>query len=171
MNKQHEESNHSIRKIKLPGESSHLDKGTLACDLIMLGIFLWNQICYGMDMMFLIIPLALLGTYLLLFCVYPEEYCFADTGLEVHHKFRKTVVIPYDAVFNYEASSHDSFINILQSNKVKVYYAQARQKRMIQCLPRDVESFVEALKWNCAEFHEDKQEKSKLEVFFNNTTK
>lgn len=166
MNKQHDEFNHPIRKIAIQGESSFLDKGAFVCDLVMLGVFLWNQIRYGMDMLFLIIPLALLGTYLLLFCVYPEEYRFTDAGLEVHHKFRKMVVIPYDAVFNYEASSHDSFINILQNNKVKVYYTQEKQKKMIQCLPGDVESFVEALKWNCAEFHEDEQEKSKLEVFF-----
>ena len=120
MSKQQEETGRSIRRITLPGESSLLDKGALTCDLVMLGIFLWNQIRYGMDMLFLIIPLVLLGIYLLLFCVYPEEYFFTDAGLEVHHKFRKMVVIPYDAVFNYEASSHDSFINILQNNKVKV---------------------------------------------------
>ena len=159
--------NKPVRKVELPGESSGLDKGALVCDLLMLGIFLWNQIRYGMDMLFLIIPLTLVGAYLLLFCVFAETYCFAETALEIQHRFRKTVAIPYDCVFNFEASAHDSFINILQSNKVKVYYTQGKGKKTIVCMPRDVETFVETLKWNCAEFHEDHKDVSKLEVFFN----
>lgn len=149
------------------GESSASDVGALVCDLIMLGVFVWNQIRYGMNMLFLIIPLALLGIYLLLFCVLPEQYHFSEALIEVRHTFRKTVSIPYDAVFNYEAASRDSFINLLQKNRVKIYYFQNKKKKVMICMPRDVASFVETLKWNCPEFYEEPNEKSKLEVFFN----
>ena len=166
MNNQMEESKRIPRQLVLAGEAGHAEKGALACDLIMLGIFVWNQIAYGIDMMFLIIPLALLAVYFVMFGLVAEEYRFAEAALEIQHRFRKTVVIPYDAVFNFEASARDSFINIVQSNKVKVYHAQGTQKKMTMCTPKDVATFVETLKWNCPEFHEEPQEKSKLEVFF-----
>lgn len=168
MNNQTDNVQQRIRRITLPGESSAADKGALACTIIMLGIFIWNQIVYGMDMLICIIPLALLAVYFVLFGLFAEEYCFAETALEIRHRFRKTVEIPYGAVFNLEASARDSFINIVQSNKVKVYHLQGKKRRMTLCTPRDVATFVETLKWNCPEFHEENQEKSKLEVFFSN---
>lgn len=153
--------------LTLSGESSNIDKGALVCDLIMLGVFIWNQIFYEMDMLFLIIPLVLVGIYLVLFCIMTDEYCFTESSLEIRHRYRRTVLITYDSVFNFDASAHDSFINILQSNKVKVYYTESKKKRMILCRPKDVASFVEALKQNCPEFSEEKREKTKLDVFLN----
>ena len=166
MSKRTETSDREVQLRTFRGESSNSDKGALICDLVMLCIFLWNQIRYGMNMLFLIIPLALLGVYLALYCVWPEEYCFTERSLTVRHKFRKSMEIPYEAVFNYEASSKDSFINIHQSNRVKIYYTKEKKKKAILCMPKDVASFVDTLKWNCPEFHEDPKEKSKLDVFF-----
>ena len=116
-------------------------------------------------MLFLIIPLALLGAYLLFFCVLPEKYCFTQSSLEIRHKAKKTVVIPYESVFNYEATAKDSFINIFQSNRVRVYY-ETQKKKVAVCMPVDVATFVETLKWNCPEFFDDQQVKTKLESLF-----
>ena len=154
------------RTLTLIAESSTFDKGALICDVIMIGIFLWTQLFYQMNMLFLIIPLTLVGIYLVLFCVVPEKYHFGEDALEIHHKFRKTVKIAYESVFNYDSTTKDSFINIFQSNSVKVYYTVETKKRAILCTPKDVSSFVEILKWNCPEFWEDSTKQSSLEVFF-----
>ena len=166
MNKPETAGNRIARTLTIQGEAGGLEKSALACDAFMLGILGWNQIRYGMDMLFLIIPLVLVGIYLLLFGVIAEAYYFINDSLEIRHRFRKTIAIPYDAVFQYEAQAHDSFINIAQSNKVKVYYAQGHKKSVVLCRPEDTELFVETLKWNCPEFHENPKEKSRLEVFF-----
>ena len=156
-----------VRKLTIRGEASLSDKGALICDAIMLGISAWNQIYYGMDMLFLIIPLTAIGIYLVLFGIIPETYCFVEGMLQITHRFRKTVEIPYESVFNYEAKSHDTFINITQSNLVKVYYLIGTTKAVAICRPRDVDAFVEALKENCNEFHRQSQ-KNSLSVFFDN---
>lgn len=153
------------KEMTIRGEASGIDKGALVCDLIMLGILLWNQLRYGMNMLFLIIPLALIGVYLVLFGMVAETYCFTKNSLEIRHKFRKTVEIPYETVFNYESSTRDSFINITQRNLVKVYHTVGTKKKLAVCRPCDVESFVNALRTNCSEFHEEPR-KSRLDVFF-----
>ena len=152
--------------MTLVGETNVADKGVLFCDLLMIGMFTWNQLRYGMDMLFLIIPLVLIGIWIAIFGLIPESYRFADLTLNVVHKFRKTLQIPYEKVFNYEATSHDTFINILRRNTVKVYYyTAAGKKRVALCSPRDVETFVEVLRAKCPEFYEE-EPNSSLKVFF-----
>ena len=155
---------HNKKEKVLPGEASGMDKSALICDLVMLGIFVWNQLRYGMNMLFAIIPLAVIGVYLLLFGVLPETYCFTQTALEIRHKVRRTQLIAYEEVFNYEASSKDTFININQHNVVKIYYMAGKKKRVVSCRPCDVETFVEILKANCPEFDVPSQP-SCLDVF------
>ena len=151
--------------MTIRGEANGMDKGALVCDVIMLAILLWNQLRYGMDMLFLIIPLALIAVYLVLFGMVPDTYCFTKDSLEIVHRFRKKVKIPYETVFNYESSARDSFVNITQRNLVKVYHTVGTKKKLTACRPCDVESFVDALRTNCSEFHEEPR-KSRLDVFF-----
>ena len=160
-------NNTGIKMTVIPGESSSLDKGALICDGIMLVICLWNQIRYGMEMWFLIIPLAFIGVFLYMFGVVPETYHFTKNTLVITQRFRKEKKIPYEAVFNYESSSRDAFINISQSNSVKIYYTVGKKKKVEFCKPCNVETFVDALKMNCNEFHGE-EKKSQLDIFFNN---
>ena len=154
------------KQLMLAGETNAADKGVLFCDLLMIGIFTWNQLRYGMDMLFLIIPLALIGVWIAVFALIPEDYRFAESDLEIIHKFQKTQKISYERVFNYDAKSRDSFINILRRNTVKVYYYTSKEKkRVVICHPRDVETFVEALRERCPEFHKE-EHNSSLQVFF-----
>ena len=167
MNKENEQNIvKAVKQLTIRGQASGTDKAALVCDVIMLAVFLWNQIRYGMDMLFLIIPLALIGMIIVVFGIIPERYCFTETSLEIAHRFRKKLNIPYDAVFNYEAAGRDSFINITQHNMVKVYYTAGGKKRVSVCRPCDVETFVDALKNNCVEFHTERS--SGLDVFFEN---
>lgn len=168
MNKKDIQTHRDIRLAIFQGEPSNIDKGALACDLVVVCIFAWNQIYYEMNMLFLIIPLLFLGMYLILFGMVAEKYHFTSTSLDIRHRFRKTVTIQYPDIFNYEATSKDMFINIAQSNRVKIYYMQANKKKVLICMPKDVASFVETLKWNCPEFYDDTKQKSKLDVFFKN---
>lgn len=140
----------------------------LICDLVMLSIFLWDHFVYGLDLLFLIIPLALIGLWLIFFCIFPETYRFAEEELYIIRKFQKTVAISYASVFNFDAVSRDGFINLLRSNQVKVYYTQEKKRRAFICTPQDVEGFVETLKTNCPEFDLPEQEESRLNVFFEN---
>ena len=87
-----------------------------------------------------------------------------ETKLKNIREVAAQVGFPDDEVFNYEASTRDSFMNLLQSNCVKVYYLAGKRKQTALCRPRDPERFVEALRQNCPEF--EMQENSKLEVFF-----
>ena len=80
---------HPVQLRSFPGEVSGAEVGALACDLVMLGIFLWDQIVHRMDMLFAIIPLLLIGLWLLFFGVFPETYRFAEDGLQITHKFKK----------------------------------------------------------------------------------
>lgn len=147
------------------GEVSRSEIGALVCDVLLLCIFLYNQIFYGLDMWFAILPLLAIGIYLVLFGAIPEQYRFAESSLEVWHLGFKIADIPYEAVFNCEAKSRDNFINLLQDNKVKVYYTAGKTKKVTTCRPRDVAAFETELKNRCPEFKEDGL-KSKLEVFF-----
>lgn len=147
------------------GEADRGDLGTLICDALLLGVFFYNQIFYGLDMWFVILPLLAIGLYLVFFGIIPDQYHFTETALEVRHLFCKTVSIPYVAVFNLEAKERDNFVNLLQENKVKVYYAVGNAKKLTVCKPRDVYAFVQELKKRCPEFDEDGQE-SKLKPFF-----
>lgn len=156
----------SVRTLTIQGKSGGGDIGALVCDIIMVVILLWNQIRYGMDMLFLIIPLILIGFGIVVFGIIPETYCFTETALEVTHKFHRTVRIPYETVFNFDAAAQDRFINILRSNTVKVYHTVGKKKKLTVCAPQDVEGFVDALKANCPEFHVQGQKKSRLAVFF-----
>ena len=119
-------------------------------------------------MLFFIIPLALIGLWLVLFCIFPETYRFVEEELQITHKFKKTITVSYTSVFNFDSVSRDGFINLLRSNRVKVYYTQGKKRRVIICTPRDVEGFVETLKINCPEFDLPEQNSSQLAVFFDN---
>lgn len=151
------------------GKPAGFEIFALVCDLIMLSVLILTHIRYGVNMLFLIIPLILIGIYLVLFCVIPEEYCFLDNTFEIRHRFRRTVMIPYDQVFNYEATASDSFINIGQSNKVKIYYQVNNKKSTLICRPKIVESFVDVLKLKCPIFN-IKNENS-LNAFFDDTNR
>lgn len=159
-------TNKKLEPRVFPGEVSTSEVGALVCDVIMLAIFLWNQLVYGLDMMALIIPLALIGLWLLLFCVVPEVYRFEERALLITHRFRRTVSVSYTSVFNYDAVARDGFVNLLRSNRVKVYYTHDGKRRMAVCLPRDVEGFVDTLKARCPEFDAQDSEESRLAVFF-----
>ncbi len=148
------------------GEVEKFGVGAFVCDVILLVIFLWNELRYGVHMHFLTVPLFLLGLYFALFELTPEQYCFTDTALEIRHRFRKTTVIAYDVFFNFEATVHDSFVNILRNNSVKVYYTVGKSKRATVCRPRNVDAFVNALKRYCPEFQTGEHTDSRLNVFF-----
>ena len=133
--------------LTIQGESGAGEWGALICDSIMLAIFLWNQLYYGLNMLFFILLLAAIAVYLVLFGILPELYNFDENALSISHRFRKEKQIPYESVFNYDASKRDGFVNILQSNNVKVYYYTAKgDKAVALCKPRDVDTFLEMLK-------------------------
>lgn len=152
-------------RLMLAGETSFSDKGVFVCDLLLLGVFIWNQFIYKMDMILLIIPLLLIAIWIAVFALTPENYCFTDSSLEITHKFRKTLQISYENVFNYDASTRDKFLNILQKNEVKVYYYTATgNKRAVLCSPKNVGAFIEMLWEKCPEFYDE--EHNNLQVFF-----
>ena len=152
----------------MQGEPGSTETCALVCDVLLLAMFLWNQLCYGMNMLLLIIMLLLIGVYLAIFGVIPEAYRFADRGLEIVHPLRKSVWIPYEAVFNFDATIHDSFINLLQGNKVKVYHIDGKTKKATVCRPRNAGAFVDVLKQKCPELHTDANANHRLETFFEN---
>lgn len=160
-----QKSEKSDAPLRISGEIGRGELGALVCDVLLLGVFLYNQLFYGLDMWFLILPLLAIGLYLALFGVIPEKYLFTETSLEIWHLFYKAAVIPYEAVFNLETSERDSFVNLLQDNKVKIYHTAGRAKRLTICRPQNVVAFAEELKKRCPEFEEDGQE-SKLDIFF-----
>ena len=153
------------RDLVIKGEVGRLEIVAAVCDVFMLSIFLYNQIFYGINMLFLIIPLIVIGLYLLFFGIIPEKYRFTDTSLEIWRISNKTATIFYDQVFNLEVTARDGFVNLLQDNKVKIYHTAGKSKRSTICKPRDVDNFAKELKKRCPEFAEDGQN-SKLEVFF-----
>ena len=161
-------SKHEKTPLILKGEASSSDKLALICDVLMLGILLWNQLYYRMDMLFLIIPLLLIAVYFVLFGITAESYRFMADRLEIVHPLRKTVRIPYDTVFNFDMTAHDSFINITQGNKIKLYHTVGKTKRLTICRPHDIITFADMLKQNCPEFHTEQPKTNRLDVFFEN---
>ena len=151
--------------LTIKGRAGRLEKIALICDAVMLAVFAYDAIRYGMDMLFLILPLAAIGLYLAVACLCPEEYHFTGEALEIRRRPGKTTVIPYESVFNYEADIRDPFLNADRSDTVKLYY-RAGGKKAALCRPRDAGAFLEAVKTNCPEFQEDPDGQSSLEVFF-----
>ena len=152
-------------RLIMSGEIGRGELAAVACDALLLIVFLYNQIFYGLDMWFLILPLFGIGLYLTAFGILPEKYHFTETTLEVWQLSLKVATIPYEAVFNLEQKATDGFVNLLQENKVKVYYTAGKTKRLALCKPKDTDAFTKELKNRCPEFKEDGQ-KSKLDVFF-----
>ena len=148
------------------GEAERSVIGALVCDAVLLGILLWDQIFYGMNMWFAIIPLLVIFLYLAYICFFPEEYCFTETSLEVRRLFCKTACIAYDGVFGLETKSRDRFVNLMQDNKVKVYYTSGSKKKMVICRPRDVYAFAEEMKKRCPELSEEEKPITGLDVFW-----
>ncbi|MBR5236739.1 MAG: hypothetical protein IKW06_05165 [Clostridia bacterium] len=150
----------------LRGEVGRTEFGAVACDVLLLGVLIYNQILHGLNMWFLILPLVLIGFYLVVFGILPERYCFTASSLEIWNFFYKVDCISYETVFNLEAKSRDNFVNLLQENKVKLYYSKGKSHRMVICKPKNVHAFVEELKGRCPGLAEDESE-SKLESFLN----
>ena len=163
-----QEKNGDSRNLIIRGETVFAEKGALVCALFMLMLFLWNQFRYGMNMMIFIIPLTLMCLYLVIVCTVPEYYCFTESELEIRRRWGVIRRISYHSVFNLESSVHDSSINLLQGNKVKLYYLNNGRKTLSVCRPVDVETFTDILRERCAEFNEDTENNSRLEVFFKN---
>lgn len=152
-------------KLVISGEVGRLEIGAVVCDVFILGVFIYDQIFYGMNMWFLILPLIVIGLYLVLFGIVPDRYHFTETSLEIWHFSNKIANISYGAVFNLEVIARDGFANLLQENKVKVYHTTGKSKKLTVCKPCDVYTFEKELKKRCPEFVEDTQN-SKLDVFF-----
>ena len=127
----------------------------LVCDVIMLLIFLWNQLRYGMNMLFLIIPLALIGALFAFFVIKPPEYRFTEESLEISRWFLKPVAVSYESVFNYDADARDSFINSGFGGRVKLYYESKGKKAALICRPVDPRGFEDALKARCPGLSDD----------------
>ena len=134
----------------------------------MLMVFIWDQLKYDIDMVYLIVILGCLEVYLFLFCVLPEKYCFCAKEIEIRHVFRRKKMIQYESVFNYEASIKDSLINITENNTVKLYYQVENRKYAVICRPIDVADFVEIVRKKCPEFCTEHDINSRLNVFINN---
>ena len=152
--------------IKINGTTCRTDICAFTCDMLLLCVFLYNQIFYGMNMWFLILPLFLIGIYLAFSGFVPEKYFFTETSLEIRHGFYKVTDIPYEDVFNLEAKGKDNFINLLQENRVTVYYTAGKRKKASVCRPENIHVFEEELKKRCPVFNGNEQ-KSRLSVFFN----
>ncbi|MBR6530656.1 MAG: hypothetical protein IKT43_04500 [Clostridia bacterium] len=155
----------SKRSVTLRSKASFSETFAFACSLFLFCMFLYNQLVYGMDMLLLIVFTGVLSAAIFLFCLLSEEYRFGEHALEVVCRFRKTQVILYADMFNYEADLRDSFLNLLQSDSVKVYYTKNGKKRFVLCRPREGLLFVEALKANCPEFF-DEDVASTIDVLF-----
>ena len=149
----------------IKGEVGRAEIGALVCDVLLLGAFVYNQVFYGLDMWFLILPLLIIGVCLVVFEIIPERYHLTETSLEVWHLTKRIAHISYESVFNLEVIARDGFINLLQENKVKVYHNAGKSKKLTICKPSDVYTFTEELKKRCPEF-DDNMQNSKLEVFF-----
>ena len=140
------------------GEVGRTEFGAVLCDVLLLGVLIYNQIFHGLDMWFLILPLVIIGLYLVVFGIIPERYCFTATSIEIWNLFFKVDSILYETVFNLEAKSRDNFVNLLQENKVKVYYVKGKSHRLVICKPQNVHTFVEELKNRCPRLVEDECE-------------
>ena len=118
----------------------------LGCTVVMLGIFLWVQLVYNLDMLFAIIPLNIVGICIYLFCMVPHEYVFSNTCLEIQHKFFKPLRIPYELIYDYELNIKDNFLNITADDGIKVYYEVGKKYKFVSCYPENSLAFAEELK-------------------------
>ena len=137
------------------GKVGTIEKVAFVCNSFLLIVFLYDQLFAQLNLLLLIFFLALIELYLIFFGLFPEEYCFSTDSLEIHRKFRKTVIITYNSVFNMDSVVKDKFINITQSSSVKLYYEDEKKKKTIICRPFDAVRFVEMVKERCEEFKEE----------------
>ncbi len=154
-----------IIQINIRGKIRPTDLVAFYCDLFMLVLLIWTQIKYGLQLLFLILPLLSIGIYLALFCLIPESYAFEIDALMIRHPFRKQKAISYTAVFNYEYAVSERFSRIKGNAQGKVYYTANGKNKMAVCLPEDGNRFSEAIYCNCPVFQEENGEKSRLETF------
>lgn len=152
--------------IVISGKADNRDILVLACDHFILGVFLWDQLRYGMDMLFIIIPLAAIAVYLIWNVLEPEQYCFTDTKLEIRQSLRHPTIILYENVFNMDVTKHDDFVNISRDDTVKLYYTKGKRKTTIICRPTETDRFIELIRTNCSVFHLDTFPKSDLDILF-----
>lgn len=145
------------------GVAGSIDKVAFVCNTFVLVIFLYDQFFANMNMWMLIIPMALIEVYLLLFCLLPEDYCFTAESLEIHHRCRKTMIIPYSSIFDSDSERKDTSLNITKSNSVKVYYASGNKKRVKICRLKEVDLFVELLQEKCSVLKEEFESKTEIE--------
>lgn len=150
-------------KTVFHGVTGFIDKISFACSTFALAIFLYDQFSANINMWLLIIPMALIEAYLLLFCLLPEDYCFTSESLEIRHRFRKVMSIPYDSIFDSDSERRDSSLNITQSNGVKVYFETGNKKRVKLCRLREVDLFVELLQEKCSVLKEELESKTEIE--------
>lgn len=156
-------------KTVFRGVAGSIDKIAFACCTFVIVIFLYDQLFANMNMWLFIIPMALIEAYLLLFCLIPEEYCFTSESLEIHHRFRKTMVIPYGLIFNSDSERNDTSLNITKSSNVKVYYASGNKKRVKICRLKEVDLFVELLQEKCSVLKKELESKTEIEKIIGDT--
>ena len=138
----------------------------LICHLVLLAMFLWNQLVWGLNMLPLILILSAFALLTLLFLL-PQTMRFESDALCITQFAAKKVRVPYDAVFNCDAKLKDSFLNAAYSSTVKVYYRNERNKKSALLLrPERAELFVDELKRRCKEFWEETNKESAVDVFF-----
>lgn len=128
----------------------------VGCGLLIL-MFAYTWIRYGLNMLFIIVPLALCAAYLGMYTLTPQLYRFEADNLTILHRFSRTQHIPYDSVFNMEYKKHDNMMNVTSENAVKLYCEKPgnKRKRTVVCNPRDVDGFVSAVKQHCPEFFDN----------------
>lgn len=138
----------------------------LICHLVLLAMFLWNQLVWGLNMLPLILILSAFALLTLLFLL-PQTMRFESDALVITRFAAKRVSVPYDAVFNCDATIKDSFLNAAFSNSVKIYYYTEKNKKSALLLrPERAELFVDELKRRCKEFWEETNKESAVDVFF-----
>lgn len=151
------------RGIIFHGTVGGMEKTGFVCNTFILLVFLYDQLFGNMDMWMLIIPAVLIEIYLILFCLYTEDYCFGKTALEIRHRLKKTTFICYDSIFDIDQERQDAFLNVTGSNSVKLYYTIGKKKMFKICRLREVERFVELIKANCSVFKEESLDNTKIE--------
>ena len=158
--------NESADALVILGQINRIETAALVCDVLLLCVFVVDQVFFSLNMWLLILLLLIIGLYLFLFGLFPERYIFTPEALEIRNLIYKSGSIPYNDVFNLEITRRDRLINLVQQNKIKVYYyTTGNNKKLVICRPRDVDSFSEEMRKRCPEFDDDWQESS-LNVFF-----
>lgn len=153
--------------MMIKGKVQAWDILVVCCDIVMLVLFLWIHVIYQFDMLFVIIPLIILGGYFGFYCLVPYEYIFNTECLEIRHRFYKAQLIPYVSVYEYEMRTKDGFLHVTENNQVKLYYQEKKKYRFVRCNPGDIEMFVTLLKKRCEKLHSKKETKTRLEKLIN----